>query len=70
MFFRKKLRKFLGSDREINPEDIFLDAHYLDMGQDQVLEQPLKKTFIFWLFIAFGVLVLFSQSFVFNLQIL
>ena len=70
MFFRKKVRKFLGSDREINPEDIFLDAHYLDMGQDQVLEKPLKKTFIFWLFIAFGILVLFSLGFVFNLQIL
>ena len=52
MFFRRKLRRFLGSGREIDPEDIFLDAHCLDMGQDQVLEQPLKKTFIFWLFIS------------------
>ncbi len=70
MFFRRKLRRFLGSGREIDPEDIFLDAHCLDMGQDQVLEQPLKKTFIFWLFIAFGTLVLISLGFVFNLQVL
>lgn len=69
MFFKRNSQKLETLSSEIHPEDIFLDAHYLNMGHDQVLEKPIRKTFIFWLFLGFVVLVLFSFSLVINFQI-
>lgn len=70
MFFKRKSQKLLRGDSEIHPEDVFLDAHYLSMGHNQMLETSIKKTFIFWLFLGFALLVLFSFALTLNFQII